>query len=319
MRRSEHSGEGSAELVAAFAYCAGIVRRRARNFYYGLRLTPEPKRSALYAVYAWMRRADDAVDQPGTSAERRERLQRWRDRTERIFTGLRDMPDAASDPVLVAFAATVREFRLDPGELREMLGALMLDLDREPGGVDAPAPMFRTREELASYCHGVASVVGVICARIWGIRNPGQWPTALEAASKRGLAFQLTNILRDAGRDYDEGRVYIAQEDFDAAGVSPKELRAWSRPDRCEVLVRRVGSWAEECFDASAPLDGLIHRDGAAALWTMTRIYRALLRRITARPRSIVEDRRIRLASFTKATIAVRGMLRSRSAAGSPS
>jgi phytoene synthase len=300
-------------LDESYAHCAEVTRRRARNFYYGLRLTPEQRRSAIYAVYAWMRRADDEADAADNPAAKLHRLDAFRALTERLMRG-QSLGDAASLPLWIAFGDTVRRYGLDPSHLRSMLEGLQADIEHEaraasrPAGV--PEVICRSREDLEAYCYRVASTVGLVCIRIWGLKPGADEDVARRLAIQRGLAFQLTNVLRDFAPDFEERRLYLPANDLREAGLSPADLRFWRHPAACERLVVRLSAWARAQYDASAPLDRMIDPACYAALRTMTRIYSGLLRVIEHDPSRIVGRRRIRLQSVHKAGIALRAYAR---------
>lgn len=301
-------------LTVAYAACAEIVRERARNFYYGLRLTPEPKRSAIYAVYAWMRAADDQVDEAGSLDEKRRRLDEFRDTTERMIRG-EHLGARNDDPAWIAFRHTVQTYSISAAELRHMIAGQERDIEIEAaqhGHIDRPYPMMATREDLRAYCDCVASTVGRVCVRIWGVREGVNWTRALDLAGTRGLAFQLTNILRDYAEDYDEGRVYLPAEDFARCGVRAEQVRAWAPAPVSREMVTGIAKWARESYDASAPLDAMIEPACLPALWAMTRIYSGLLTIIERKPERVVGAKRIRLSSAHKAAIALRAAMMAR-------
>lgn len=300
-------------LTHAYEHCAMVTHRRARNFFYGLRLTPEPKRSSIYAVYAWMRRADDEADAAGDPAEKRARLAEFRAVTERMLAGTMRI-ETADDPLWIAIEDTVRRHHIDPAHLRAMLDGLDEDLEHEllaarsTGG--SPRLFCASRADLERYCYRVASTVGLVCITIWGLKDGVDAAEARSLAVQRGLAFQLTNILRDYAEDFDDRRVYLAEEDFIAAGISPTDLRRWSPPDRCNAMISAIAAWARARYEASAPLDRMIDPECYAALRTMTRIYSGLLDLIEQDPGRIVGSRRIRLPSARKIGIALRACAR---------
>jgi phytoene synthase len=306
------------DLRHSYARCAEVVKNRARNFYYGLRLTPEPRRSAIYSVYAWMRAADDEADDAGTIDQKRARLLRFRHATEAMLEG-RDLGPRENDHAFVAFRHTFRAFNLDPADLRALLDGLDFDLDHEAraaaerathGDRAQPVVMCPSRQDLQTYCYRVASTVGLVCIKIWGLSDGARWEEARPLAIRRGLAFQLTNILRDFGQDFDEGRIYLPADDFRAAGVNPAELRRWTRPRECDAMVRDLASWARGEYAASQPLDAMVDPMCFATLRTMTRIYSGLLTVVERDPRRIVGGPRIRLQSMHKAGIALRACAR---------
>ena len=285
--------------------CRRITRARAANFYWGLRLTPEPKRSAMYAIYAWMRRADDIVDNAASTAsmdELRAQVESFRSATRRTLSGSDDHASGCADPDLaatwIALAATSRAYPLEAVEFDAMLDG---QID------DAVARSMRTRAELERWCWKVASTVGIICVRVWGHR-PGP---AIELAADRGIAFQLTNVIRDFTEDLARQRVYLPEEEFEAAGLTPQSLASWSDQARCRTFVLAQCERARALYRASEPLDALVSPDCAPVLRALTEIYRQLLERIAADPEAIVR-RRVSLPIWRKIAIG----LSARSAAG---
>ncbi len=287
----------SEPLSASHALCREVSKRRARNFYYGMKLVPEPKRSAMYAVYGWMRQADDLTDEAGSAAEKAERIERFREQTRRAIA---DDPDAVGGMpegrLWPAVRETVRQYSLPSKHLDEMLDGQRLDLEKH---------RYRTFEELADYCYKVASVVGLSCIEIWGYEG-GDETRRLSAS--RGIAFQLTNILRDVREDAERGRVYLPEEDFDGVPIEPAALLG-APPASVLRGIRRVAERAADFFERSEPLVSRVDRDGRACLWAMSTTYRALLRKIERNPR-VVFDRRVRLGSARKSWIALRASLK---------
>ncbi len=282
----------------ALGYCRALTRRRARNFYYGLKLAPEPKRSALFAVYAWMRRADDMVDGcEGDPAVQQQRIESFRVATDSALRG----HSSGDDPVWIALADVAARFDLRAEHFHDMLDGQLEDVT----GV-----RYDTFEQLRSYCYRVASAVGLICIEVWGYTDE----SARELAVDRGIAFQLTNILRDYRQDFDEGRVYLPQQTFDRYELKPADVRRWSPPGRCRRLIFEQVGIAQSYYTRSAPLDGLITPSCRPVLWAMTSIYRGLLEKIKHRPARIVSTRRLRLSSWHKTAIAVRARRLARAA-----
>ena len=279
----------SAAFDAAVAACEEVTRRRARNFHYGLRLTPADRRWAMYAVYAWMRQADDLADEAGPDrAERERRLATFRADTDRAFVG---EPDPGQ-PCMVALAEAVRRFDLRPDEFHDMLTGQTGDLDQA---------RFETWEELREFCYRVAGTVGLVCIRVWGFHDP----EAPRLAVDRGIAFQLTNVLRDLREDLDAGRCYLPLREYAAIELSPEALRAWEPADRCAEFLHAQCERARAHYRRSEPLDRMIDPACLPTLWAMTEIYRGILDRIEANPRIVVAGR-ARLSSLRKAWIAWR-------------
>lgn len=301
----------SPSVIASYAHCREVTRRRAGNFFHGLRLTPEPKRSSLYCVYAWMRAADDIVDDPGHLSARRVALDEFWKASRRVLEG--GTVDAGAPHALLwpAFADTIARFELPPGEFQDLMAGMDDDLraDAVPG---EHAPRFETRAQLERYCYRVASTVGVICVRIWGVKPHADPELARTLAVTRGLAFQLTNILRDVASDIDEGRVYLPADDLRRIGITTAQVRAWNPPHQAASLIQSLSSWAREAYERSAPLDQLVHADGQSALWAMTTIYSDILRLIERNPSVCVGPTRASLPKVRKAAIGLRALVRAR-------
>ena len=273
----------------AVAQCERITRQRARNFHYGLRLTPPDRRWAMYAVYAWMREADDLADAAGPDrAERERRLASFRACTDEAFAGRPD-PDSAC---MVALAEAVRRFGLQAQEFHDMLTGQLGDLD---------AARFETWEELREFCYRVAGTVGLVCIRVWGFRDA----EAPRLAVERGIAFQLTNVLRDLREDLQAGRCYLPLREYAAIELTPERVLAWQPADACAEFVAAQCRRAREHYRRSEALDGMIDPACLPTLWAMTEIYRGILGRIEADPRIVVGGR-ARLSALRKAWIAWR-------------
>lgn len=283
----------------AFRRCGEDVRRRARNFWYGLRLLPPDRFDALCAIYAWMRRVDDIADEDTESVPvevRRASLDRYRERTRALFRG--DPPEVEiSDPleghIWHAMDRVVREHRLDPADFESMIDGQVADLlPRRIEDLDA----------LTTYCDQVASTVGRTCVRVWGTDAP----EALEMAGRRGVAFQITNILRDVREDLARDRVYLPADLLDAHGVDPSMILEWSEPARCTRLIRALTAIAREGYRASADLESMLDPACRPTSWAMNTIYRSLLDKIEHRPSLLGTTNRVRLSSLRKAAIALR-------------
>ena len=276
---------------SAIDHCREVTRREARNFYYGLRLLPEPQRSSLFCIYAWMRQADDLADDeaglrnPDDAAEN---LDRFRLHTHQAIAG--NLP--STDPMWRAFHAIVNHYQLDEKPFDEMIDGQVADLQFvQP----------RSMDQLVEYCRQVASSVGQVCISIWGYDDA----SAPALADQRGLAFQLTNILRDVREDHDNGRAYLPVDMLESCGLDVPSLLEWSDPDRCTLLVRSLVEIAETHYRQSSPLDSMITSSCRPTLQAMTGIYHGLLRRIDRQPSAIAGKDRVRLGSLRKLSIAL--------------
>ena len=285
------------QLAGAYADCGRIVRRRAKNFWYGLRLTPEPRRSALYAIYAWMRMVDDLADEPRLEIEaRRSGLLAFRSKTRAAFGG----EIAGPEPFWPAFSDTINRYELSIGPFESMIDGQESDL------VWRRCP---DRATLEQFCWQVASTVGLICIQIWGTDAD---PAIEQMAVDRGKALQLTNILRDLREDHERDRVYLPADELAAEGLSIEDLLAWRDPARCRRFLDAQIEHAAELYRRSSGLDQHISSECRATSWAMTEIYRGLLERIASDPRRVVRER-VRLGSMRKMSIAWRAKRLARS------
>ncbi|MCX5651559.1 MAG: phytoene/squalene synthase family protein [Planctomycetota bacterium] len=282
-----------ARINAALEACAEITRTQARNFYHGLRLLPSPKREALYAVYAWMRIADDIADEEGASADaRRARLDELAAGTRHALAG-----EARDDaPVLVALAAISRRYALPAADFEGALEGQRMDLEPR---------VYATFAETELYCDRVASTVGRICLDIWGVRDGADAARARELSTKRGIAFQLTNILRDVREDLARGRCYLPADELAAHGLDAASLVAWRQPEAAARFIGVQCDRARRCFAESAALDAMVSPDARPTIVAMSEIYRGILGVIARDPAKAMRER-ARLSTLTKSWIALR-------------
>jgi phytoene synthase len=284
-------------LSQSQALCRDITRARAGNFWHGIRLFPAHKRSAIFALYAWSRVGDDLADAESPAHERREALAEFRAHTEAVLADARAA--ATLGGVWPAFAHTLATYPIEHDAVRDMLDGL----EQDTGVVE-----LATWDELDTYCDRVASSVGRMCVSVWG-PAPGVEPDRLRApAIQRGRAFQLVNILRDVAEDYDAAprRVYLPAEAFDAEGLTPRDLRGWTDPERCRRCIEATAARARGCFEASSELESLVEPACVPGLVAMTRIYRGILARIERDPAVIVGIRRVSLPAWQKVGIGLR-------------
>lgn len=268
-----------------------------------MRLTPEPRRTAMFAVYAWTRAADDLVDnlpvppRPADLDRAGQQLGEFRLRTREVIDPAIPPPDDAGD-LWPAFAWACRSFPIKAAWLEEFLDGMAEDL-RHTG--------YPTEADVDRYCRRAASMVGRLCIAVWGLSKKGQRDPggAYLKADRLGLAFQRTNILRDFAEDYDRvpRRVYIAHEVFDRFGLNPELLRKSETNPRAEVLMRHAAAIAREHFDAAAGLEDLIAPDCRPVLRTLTRTYSELLSIIEKYPSRPLRTR-VRLPLHRKLIIA---------------
>lgn len=308
------------QLRAAYSVCRHIARSAAKNFYYGFLLLPSPKRNALSAVYAFMRHADDISDDPAIPAEqRREKLDEWMSALRRVVDGER-----TDDPVLFALADAQKRFNIPLELLEKLVRGTEMDVappvqsprPREHPGDSAPPPrtggdgpqlQYETFNQLYDYCYHVASVVGLVCIRIFGYRDAH----AEKLAEEVGVAFQLTNILRDVKEDAALGRVYLPREDFARFNIDLHALTNGSAPQSLRPLMEFEAARARAYYFSARELLPLIDDDSRGALWTLVEIYRQLLERIIDRNYDVFSDR-VRLSTTEKLKVLATGYWRFR-------
>jgi phytoene synthase len=276
-------------LAEAYAICRAIAKREAKNFYYAFRVLPAHKSDAMCAVYAFMRRADDIADDDVLSiADRRSAMQEWLEAWRASRTD-----DHVQDAVFLALGDTQRRFGISNELLEELVQGTSMDLDDSACSVDADSGMqiYADFTELYRYCYLVASVVGLVCIRIFGYSDP----RAQQLAEKTGIAFQLTNILRDVKEDAQRGRLYLPMEMMAEFGVVPERVLALSRGEAMQAneraLLRSLSMQAWEYYAVADELLPLIDADSRAALWVLVEIYSGLLKRIDARDGDVFSQR----------------------------
>ena len=220
------------ELESCYAICQRLARRSASNFYFSFLLLPRQKRRAMCALYAYLRRADDLGDDEHQSIDfRRSAVEKLRFDLEQALGG------QSSDPILRALADTAARFHIPVEYLTAVLDGVEMDLS---------ARRYERFEDLEEYCYRVASVVGLACIHIWGFSGPA----ALEPARQCGIAFQLTNILRDLKEDAVRGRIYLPREDLARFGYTEAELKHGEADDRFRKLIEFEAARAEKFYAA---------------------------------------------------------------------
>ncbi len=291
-------------LIDSQRFCRQITRSAAKNFYYGLRLLPEPKRSAMFALYAYMRLVDDIADrEDGRSvAQRTLELEDWRKLTHEAVGGEDHAADDVTGDIWPAFSEMARGHKLPAHLFDAVIAGQQRDL--------TPAA-FETFGQLHEYCYQVAGVVGLASIHIWGFEG-GEETEKLAVA--RGVALQLTNILRDLREDAQRGRVYLPQEDLKAMGVDPDDLRYGRGGDAFNRLMRFQIERAEAFYAKSSGLEARVAADSRPTLTAMTEIYHRLLHKVASAP-ELVLHRRVSLSVWAKLRIGWHACRASRAAA----
>ncbi|HZM11050.1 MAG TPA: phytoene/squalene synthase family protein [Candidatus Limnocylindrales bacterium] len=295
------------QLRAAYGVCRHIARSAAKNFYYGFLALPARKRNALSAVYAFMRYADDISDDPSIPCElRREKLTEWMNGLRRVVDGER-----TDDPVLMALADTQKAFNIPLDLLEKLVQGTAMDLpeaDNKEKSAEGKIPAtvhYETFDQLYNYCYHVASVVGLVCIRVFGYRDP----RAERLAEQTGVAFQLTNIIRDIKEDSELGRIYLPSEDLRRFGVDARTLTNGNAVAAFRPVLEFEAQRAREYYRSAEELLPMIDDDSQPALWTLVEIYRRLLERIAARNYDVFSER-VQLSAAEKVGLLARGFVR---------
>ena len=270
----------------SYAWCARVARSQAKNFYYSFLLLPAEKRRAMCAIYAFMRYCDDLSDDEGV-ADRAAAIAKWEKDLRAALNGA-----APGHALWPAFVDSVARFKIPHQYFFEMIEGVSSDL--EPRRV-------ATFDELYDYCYHVASVVGLTIIHIFGFDGE----ESLKLAEKCGVAFQLTNILRDVREDASKGRVYLPAEDFRKFGVSAETFAPRARFLELMAFETRR---AKDYYRESAPLVERIDRSSRASLRALIGIYSRLLDRIVASNYDVLE-RRIRVPNWEKIQVLLAAQL----------
>ena len=297
------------QVAVAYSVCRHITRSSAKNFYYAFLVLPKRKRRALCAVYAFMRRCDDIADDPNVPLQ--ERRNKLADVLQDLHRSQAGWP--TDDAVLLAVTDAQRRFKISSELLDQLAYGTMMDLEEAAqqlpsSGVLQDAAVnahYRTFDDLYKYCYRVASVVGLVCIRIFGYSDR----KAEALAEHCGLAFQLTNIIRDVKEDAQMGRVYIPQEDLAAIGIRPAELRDATDATRFRQLLAMEADRARDFYRSGDELIPLVHEDSQPALWVLITIYRRLLEKIASRQYDVFHGK-ITLSLREKLFVLAQGFLK---------
>ncbi len=293
-------------LESSSAYCHRIARQRARNFYYGFLLLPRQRRDAFCAVYAFMRYCDDIADGADSIAGKSSALKQWRAALDRALRGEYSSPDQASetaDLILPAFHHAVQQYSIPAQYFHDLIDGAEMDLSIRT---------YRTFDDLYQYCYRVASVVGLCSLHILGFRDTA----AKKLAEECGIAFQLTNILRDLREDAQSGRIYLPLEDLERFGYSPDELAAGEYNRQFLALMQFEIERARSYYRRAYPLIDMVEAESRPALWTLMSIYGGILNAIE-RNGGNVFSREAALSDMEKIELLLRAAkMRLRSKAG---
>ncbi len=286
----ERVGESGLDIKLSERYCAAITRVEAKNFYWGFISLPFEQRIAIYALYAFAREIDDEVDDQSRSRDNlAERLAAQRERVRRCMRG------DYTDPVMHVLSRAVDRFGIPENELQGLIDGVEMDIEPRE---------YATWEELRGYCNLVAAVVGRMCVRIFGYRDP----QALDRAEELGIALQLINVLRDVREDAAMGRIYLPREDRERFGIDARVLTDGERNAAWHALVAFEAARALELYATGLAVVQYIPRRAGVCVRSMAGIYRGILERILADPDRPLRER-VSLSTPEKLRIVIQSWL----------
>ena len=278
----------SIPLDAAYRHCREVTRASATSFYHGMRLLPASRRSAMYSVYAFARRIDDIADGGLSRPEKLAALER-----ARADVAALDAPPE-TDPTLIALSDAARRHELPREALSDLIDGAVMDVE----GAGYP-----TFDDLVVYCRRVGGTIGRLSLAVFGASDKG--PRAMGLADDLGVAFQLTNILRDVREDLSIGRLYLPLEDLAAFGC---RIDDGSIAGDFAGLARFEAARADEWYTRGLALVPLLDRPSASCVTAMAGIYRRLLRRIEREPEAVLAGR-LSLPGWEKGWVAARSLV----------
>jgi squalene synthase HpnC len=290
--------DGRLNLAESYEECHRIARTSHSNFYYAFFLLPKAKRDGLAALYAFMRLVDDVADEGADLAAKQRGLAKWRAALDQYITGQNQVFDgnaamaapasalSGAAEVLPALVDTMQRYKMPARYLHDLISGAEMDLTVQT---------YPTIDRLREYCYRVAGTVGLTCTHVFGFRDA----RALDLAEKLGLAFQLTNIIRDVHEDYKLGRVYLPEEDLLRYGVSPEDFGRGEATLGIRELLRFESERAWQLYEEGSALLGLIDDDSRGALWLLVHTYSALLGRVELLDFAVFGER-VRLSKAEK-------------------
>ncbi len=296
---AQHAAPQSSMMIAeSYEECHRIARDSHSNFYYAFFLLPKPKRDGLAALYAFMRLVDDVADEGADLAAKQRGLAKWRAVLDQAVTGQEQHFDGnaamatlapalgGASEVLPALVDTMQRYKMPARYLHDLISGAEMDLTVQT---------YPTFDRLREYCYRVAGTVGLTCTHVFGFSDA----RALDLAEKLGLAFQLTNIIRDVHEDYKLGRIYLPEEDLQRYGVSPEDFGRSEATLGVRELLRLEADRAWQLYEEGSALLGLIDADSRSALWLLVHTYSALLGRIELLDFAVFGER-VRLSKAEK-------------------
>jgi len=296
---ADHSPQVMLSTEESYDECHRVARTAHSNFYPAFFLLPKAKRDGIVALYAFMRLIDDVSDENGDFLAKQRGLAKWRAALDEGLTGVSPTTEGASpsaspaiastpgaEKVLPALVDTMRRYKMPPRYLHDLISGAEMDLTKQ---------VYSSFDRLREYCYRVAGTVGLTCTHIFGFRDP----RALDLSEKLGLAFQLTNIIRDVREDHSIGRVYLPEEDLERYGVKKEDFARSEATLGVRELLRFEADRTWDFYQQGSQLLGLIDEDSRSTLWLLVHTYSGLLARIESLEFAVFGER-VRLSKAEK-------------------
>ena len=260
-------------MEESYARCVEITKERARNFHFAFTVLPKPRYLGICALYAFSRLADDISDDEPDPRKALANSRQWREGFDRALNG-----DASAHPILPALADTMSRYKIPPVYMHDLITGTEMDAHRK---------RYEKWDETYLYCYRVASVIGMMTIHVFGFTDP----QAVPLAEKTGIAFQMTNILRDLKEDAGRDRIYLPLEDLRAQGVGEAELLACRDSQNFRKLVKFEVERTRTYYEAGRRLVPMIEKESRDALGSLVGIYQRLLEKIEARDYDVLSSR----------------------------
>ncbi len=280
--------------LEAQAYCREVTQKSGSNFYYSFLFLPSDRRDLMNTVYAFCREVDNAVDDPPAGSDPLEQVAAWRKEVSHAYEG------TPSFPVTISLAHHLKQVEIPQTYFQDLISGVEMDLTIK---------RYATFEDLYPYCYRVASVVGLICLKVFGTRSP----KAIEYAENLGLAFQLTNILRDVSSDAEQDRIYVPQEDLRRFGYLESDLLAHKHSSQFIEFMKFECSRAREYYAKAQQILGTLPPEDRRSLIVaeiMRGVYSGILDQIEATNYQVF-GQRVSLSPLKRLCIAANIWLRS--------
>lgn len=273
------AGENSEQLHQAYRHAALITARYSKSFYFASAFLPAPKRRTVRALYAFCRTVDDIVDVGKDGCDPHHALQSWRQIVSHPSV-------ETDDPVVIAWGDTLQRYHIPRHYALQLIDGVARDMEQH---------RYQTFDQLATYCYSVASTVGLMSMHIIGYQGQDAIPYAI----KLGVALQLTNILRDVGEDYHNGRIYLPLQELDSFGLDESHIFAGQVTERWRQFMRFQINRARQLYAEAWPGIRMLSPDGRFAIAVALDVYRAILDKIEANDYDVFRQR-ASLSAFEK-------------------